>query len=93
MPPINLGWKTIQEQIGSSCVLVLEAGKVEGDCLMDELKTVPDKLAVEDIYVVDYPIDEQKTESDKLWNSTTKTVTPSKRSKKPPITKKNDFLW
>jgi hypothetical protein len=73
MPPINLGWKTIQEQIGSSCALVLEAWKVEGDCLMDELKTVPNKLVVEDKYEVDYPI-EQKTEPDKLWNSTTKAV-------------------
>jgi hypothetical protein len=26
MPPISLGWKTIQEQIVSSCALVLEAG-------------------------------------------------------------------
>jgi hypothetical protein len=31
MPPISLGWKAIQEQIVSSCALVLEAGKVEGD--------------------------------------------------------------
>jgi hypothetical protein len=30
MPPISLGWKTIQEQIVSSCALVLEAGKAEG---------------------------------------------------------------
>jgi hypothetical protein len=28
--------------------LVLETRKAEGDCLMDELKTVPDKLVVED---------------------------------------------
>jgi hypothetical protein len=28
--PISLGWKTIQEQIVSSCALVLEAGKVKG---------------------------------------------------------------
>jgi hypothetical protein len=54
---------------------------------MDELKTVPDKLVVEDKHVVEYPIDEGKTEPDKLYNSTTK------RSKKPPITKKNYFLW
>jgi hypothetical protein len=58
MPPISLGWKPIQEQTVSSCALVLEAGKEEGDCLMDELKTVSDKLVVEDKYVVDYPIDE-----------------------------------
>jgi hypothetical protein len=66
---------------------VLEAGKAEGDCLMDELKTVPDKPVVEDKYVVDYPIDEWKTEPDKLYNSTTK------RPKKPLITKKKYFLW
>jgi hypothetical protein len=35
---------------------------------MDELKTVPDKLVVEDNYVVDYPIDKQRTEPDKLYN-------------------------
>jgi hypothetical protein len=29
---------------------------------INELKTVPDKLVVEDKYVVDYPIDELKTE-------------------------------
>jgi hypothetical protein len=40
--------------------VVLEAGMAEGDCLMDELKTVRDKLVVEDKYV-DYPIDEPKT--------------------------------
>jgi hypothetical protein len=48
----------MQEQIVSSCALVLEAGKAEGDCLMEELKTVPDKLVVEDKYVVDYYIDQ-----------------------------------
>jgi hypothetical protein len=72
---------------------VLEVGKVEGDCLMDELKTVPDKLVVEGKYVVDYPIDETKTQPDKLYNSATKAVRTSKRSYKPPITKKDDFLW
>jgi hypothetical protein len=72
MPPISLGWKAIQEQIVSNCALVLEARKAEDDCLMDELKTVPDKLVVEDKYVVDYPIDELKTEPDKLYKSTTK---------------------
>jgi hypothetical protein len=55
MPPISLGWKTIQEQIVSSCALVLHARKAEDDRLVDELKTVPDKLAVEDKYVIDYP--------------------------------------
>jgi hypothetical protein len=74
MPPISLGWKNIQEQIVSSCALVLKAGKAEGDCLMDELKTVPDKLVVEDKYVVDCPIDKLNTEPDKLCNSTTKAV-------------------
>jgi hypothetical protein len=38
MPAISWGWKTMQEQIVSSCALVLEEGKAEGDCLMDELK-------------------------------------------------------
>jgi hypothetical protein len=90
MPPISLRWKTVQEQIVLGCAVVVEARKSEGDCLMDELKTVPDKL-VEDKYVVDYPIDKPKTEPDMLYNSTTKAVRVSKRSKKPPITKKNDF--
>jgi hypothetical protein len=44
MPPISLKWKAVQEQILSSCALGLEAGKAEG--LIDELKTVPDKLVV-----------------------------------------------
>jgi hypothetical protein len=57
MPPISLGWKTVQEQIILGCALVVEAGKSEGDFLMDELKTVPDKLVVEGKYVVDYPIE------------------------------------
>jgi hypothetical protein len=52
MSPISLKWKAVQEQIVSSCALGLEAGKAEGDCLMDELKTVPDKLIVEDKYVI-----------------------------------------
>jgi hypothetical protein len=52
----------------SSCGLVLESGKVEGGYLMDELKTVPDKLVVEDKYVVDYPIDESKIEPEKMAN-------------------------
>jgi hypothetical protein len=90
MPPISLGWKTMQEQTVSSCALVLEAGKEEGDCLMDELKTVPDKL-LEDKYIVDYPTDEPKTEPDKPYNSTTEAIRTYKRSKKPPVTKKNDF--
>jgi hypothetical protein len=79
MPPISLGWKAIQKQTVSSCALVLEAGKTEGDCHMDELKTVPDNLVGEDKYVVDYPIDELKTEPDKLYISTTKAVKTSKR--------------
>jgi hypothetical protein len=40
-----------------------------------------------------YDEDEPKTEPDKLYNSTTKAVRASKRLKKPPITKKNYFLW
>jgi hypothetical protein len=68
MPPISLGWKAIQEQIVSTCALVLEAGKAEGDCLMDELKTLPDKLVFEDKYVVDYPTEKSKPEPDKLYN-------------------------
>jgi hypothetical protein len=90
MPPVSLGWKTIQEEI-VSCALMPETMKAVGDCLVEELKIVPDK-AVEHKYVVDYPIDELKTEPDKLCNSTTKAVTSSKRLKKPPIKKKNDFL-
>jgi hypothetical protein len=74
MPPISLGWKAIQEQTVSSCTLMLETGKAEGDCVMDELKTVPDKLVVDDKYVVDFPTDELKTIPDKLYNSTTKAV-------------------
>jgi hypothetical protein len=91
MPPVSLGWKTIQEQTVSSCAMVLEAGKVECNCLIDELKTVPNKLVVEEKYVVvDYPIDKPKTEPDKLYNSTTKAVRASKRSKKPQY---KFFLW
>jgi hypothetical protein len=71
---------------------VLEAEKAESDCLMDELITIPDKLVAEGKYVADCPIDKPKTEPDKLYNSTTKAVRMSKRSKKPPVTKKNDFL-
>jgi hypothetical protein len=37
--------------------------------------------------------DEPNTEPNKLYNSTTKAVRMSKRSKKPPVTKKNYFLW
>jgi hypothetical protein len=54
----------MQEQIVSSCALMLEAGKAEGF----ELKTVPDKPVVEDKYIVDYPMDEPKTEPDKLYS-------------------------
>jgi hypothetical protein len=46
-----------------------------------------------DKYVVDCPVDELKTEPDKLYSSTTKAVRVSKRLKKPPIKKKNYFLW
>jgi hypothetical protein len=46
-----------------------------------------DKLVVEEKYVIDYPIDELKTEPDKLYNSTTKAVRESKRSRKSLITK------
>jgi hypothetical protein len=67
MPSISLGWKAIKEQTVSSCAPMLEAGKAEGDCLMDELKTLPDQL-VEDKYVTDYPIHKQKTEPDKHYN-------------------------
>jgi hypothetical protein len=58
MPPISLEWKIMQEQIVSSCALVLEPRKAEGDCLTDELKTVPNKLGIEDKYVVGCPIDD-----------------------------------
>jgi hypothetical protein len=51
MPAISLGWKTVQEQVVSSCALVLETEKMEDD----ELKTA----AVEDKYVGDYPIDKR----------------------------------
>jgi hypothetical protein len=60
---------------------------------MEKLKIVPDKIVVEDKYVVDCPIDELKTKPDKLCNSTTKAVRASKRLKKPPITKRNYVLW
>jgi hypothetical protein len=56
MPPISLGWKTVQEQIVSSCALVLETRKADCDCLIEELEIVPDKIAAEDKYVVDHPI-------------------------------------
>jgi hypothetical protein len=68
MPAISLGWKTVQEQIVSHCALVPETRKADGDCLMEELKFVPDKIVVEDKCVVDYPIDGPKTEPDKLCN-------------------------
>jgi hypothetical protein len=84
--------ENLQEQIVSSCALVLEAGKAEGDFLMDELNAVPDKLVDEDKYVIDYPTDEVKTKPDKLYNSTTKAVKTSKRSKKPPNTKEKLFF-
>jgi hypothetical protein len=48
------------------------------------VRFVLDKLVVEDKY-------EPKPEPDKLNNSTTKAIRASKRLKKPPITKKNDF--
>jgi hypothetical protein len=34
MPPISLGWKAIQEQVVSSCALVLEAGKAKSDFVL-----------------------------------------------------------
>jgi hypothetical protein len=92
IPPISLGWKAVQERIVSSCALVLEARKTDGDCFMDEVKIVPDKLVVEDKCVVHYSIDEPKTEPDKLYNFTTKAVTACKRLKKYLIRKKNYFF-
>jgi hypothetical protein len=58
-----------------------------------KVKTVPDKLVVEDKCVADCPVAEPKIEPDKLYNSTTKAVRTSKKSNKPPITKKNYVLW
>jgi hypothetical protein len=37
---------------------VPETRKADGDPLIQELKIVSDKIAAEDKYVVDYPIDE-----------------------------------
>jgi hypothetical protein len=56
--PISLGWNVVQEQVVSSCAVVQETRKADNDYLMEELKIVPDKLAAEDNYVVDDPIDE-----------------------------------
>jgi hypothetical protein len=91
MHPVSFGRKAVQEQTVSSCALVYETRKADGDYLTEKLKIVPDKIIVEDKYVVDYPIDEPKTEPDKLCNSITKAVRASERLKKPPITKKNNF--
>lgn len=55
----------VQEQVVSSFALVHET-RADNDYLMEELKIVPDKLAVEDKYVVDYPVDELKIKPDKL---------------------------
>jgi hypothetical protein len=44
-----------------SHALVHEIRKVDNDNSTEELKTVPDKLAIEDKYIVDYPIDESIT--------------------------------
>jgi hypothetical protein len=58
IPPISLGWKVAQEQVVSSLALVHETMKVNNGYHTEELKIVPDKLAVEDKYVVDYPQNE-----------------------------------
>jgi hypothetical protein len=52
-------WKAIQEQTVSSCALLLKARKAEGDCLMEELNTVPDKLVVEGDINTDYLTDNE----------------------------------
>jgi hypothetical protein len=48
----------------------------------------PENTAAED-----YPINESGTEPSKPDNSTNIEVRASKRVKKPPATKKSDFLW
>jgi hypothetical protein len=65
IPPISLGWESLQEQVIASNSLVQETRKVDNEYSMDEFKTVLDKLVVEDKYVKDYPMDVSKNESDK----------------------------
>jgi hypothetical protein len=56
---------------------------------MEDLKIVPDKVAVEDKHVVDYPTDESKTDTDKQVSQSI----PSRRHRKIPNTRSKDFLW
>jgi hypothetical protein len=66
IPPISLGWESLQEQVIPSNSLVQETRKVDNEYSMDEFKTVLNKLVVEDKYVKDYPMDSlSKSESDK----------------------------
>jgi hypothetical protein len=44
---------------------VHETRKADNDYLMEELEIVPGKVAIEDKYVVNYPINESKTDTDK----------------------------
>jgi hypothetical protein len=93
IPPISLGWSMVQEQIVQAMLWCLKQGRQMVIVLItNELKIVPDKIAAEGKYVVDYPIDEPKTEPDKPRNSATKAIRASKRLKKSPVTKKNDFF-
>jgi hypothetical protein len=55
----------VQEQVVSSYAQAHETRKADNNCLMEKLKIVPDKLSIEAIYVVDYPIEELKSELDK----------------------------
>jgi hypothetical protein len=48
----------VQEKVVSSYALVHETSRAGNDYLMEELKIVPDKLAVEDKYVVYCPVDQ-----------------------------------
>jgi hypothetical protein len=61
IPPINLGWKVVQEEVVSSHAPVHETRKVDNDHSMNELKIAPDKLPIKDKYMVDCPIEEQIT--------------------------------
>jgi hypothetical protein len=93
--PISLGWKVEHEQMVSSKVVDNETVTVGNDNPMDALKIEVDKQAVKDQQEIVISVNSANSLNIGTVTNDINAVIPtkSKRLRRAPITKTDDFLW
>jgi len=95
IPPISLGWKVDHEQMVPSNVVNNETVIVGNDNPTDELKDVTDKQVIEDQYEKEISIISANSLNSGTVTNDKNAAIPhkSKRLRKVPIIRSDDFLW